>query len=112
MAVGHAVASQLVGDDHPRHILKAFQQPAKESFGRVAVSPWLNEDVEHHALLIHRAPEIVLYSTYPDEHLVQVSLISRSRTTAAQAFGEAFAEFLAPTADRLIGDNNAPLSQK
>src|ERR1700710_922644 len=44
LAVCHAVTLQFVGHDHPRHILKAFQQPAKESFGRVAVSPRLNED--------------------------------------------------------------------
>ncbi len=65
-------------------------------FGRVAVSPWLNEDIGHHAFLIHRAPKIVLNSADPDEYLIEVPLISRSRTTAAQAFGEVLAEFLAP----------------
>src|ERR1700676_2288556 len=38
--------------------------------------------------------------------------ISRSRATAAQAFGEALAEFLAPAPDGLIGDNNAPLGKE
>jgi len=51
LAMCRAVASQLVGHNRPQHILKTFQQPAKESFGRVAISPWLNEDVEHRAVL-------------------------------------------------------------
>jgi hypothetical protein len=54
----------------------------------------------------------VLHSTDPDENLVQVPFISRSRTAAAQAFGEALAEFLAPAPDGLMGDNNAPLGQE
>jgi hypothetical protein len=48
----------------------------------------------------------------PDEHLVEVPLISRSRTTAAQAFGKVLAEFLAPASDGLVGDNNAPFGQE
>ena len=62
--------------------------------------------------LIHRAQEIVLYSTDPDEYLVEVPFISRPRTTAAQAFGEVLTEFLAPASDSLIRDNNAPLGQE
>jgi hypothetical protein len=112
LAVRHTVASQFVGYDHTWHILKAFQQPAKESLGRVAVSPWLNEDIEHDTVLIDRAPKIMLHSANPDEHLVEVPLISRSWTTATQAFGKVLAEFLAPAPDGLIGDNNAPLGQE
>ena len=47
-----------------------------------------------------------------DEHLVEIPLISRSPAAAARAFGETLAEFLAPTADGLIGDNNASLGQQ
>ena len=34
-----------------------------------------------------------------------------SRTTAAQAFGEALAKFLAPASNGLIGSDNAPFGQ-
>ena len=112
LAVCHAVALQLVGDDHARHILKAFQQPAKESFGRVSVSPSLNKDVEHHALLIHRAPKIVLYSADPDEDLVHVPLVSRARSAASQAAREDLAKLLAPLTNRLIANNDATFSQE
>ena len=112
LAVCHAVTLQFVGHDHPRHILKAFQQPAKESFGRVAVSPSLNKDVEHHALLIHRAPKIVLYSADPDEDLVHVPLVSRPWSAASQAARECLTELLAPLTNRLIRDNDATFSQQ
>ena len=69
LAVCHAVASQFVGHDYPRHILKTLQQQSKESFGRLCVPPWLNEDVEHDAVLIHRPPKVMLDALNPDKHL-------------------------------------------
>ena len=62
LALSHAVASQLIGHDHARHILKAFQQSSEEALCCFGIPPWLNEDVEHNALLIHGAPQIVLHS--------------------------------------------------
>jgi hypothetical protein len=62
LAPGHAVASQLVGQDHARDILQSFQQPPEDAFGGVRVPAWLNEDLEHDTVLIHRAPKIMLYS--------------------------------------------------
>ena len=42
LALSHAVASQLIGHDHARHILKAFQQSSEESLCCFGISPWLN----------------------------------------------------------------------
>ena len=56
LALSHAVASQLIGHDHARHILKAFQQPPEETLCCFGIPTWLNEDVSANALLIHGAP--------------------------------------------------------
>jgi hypothetical protein len=48
----------------------------------------------------------------PDEHLIEVPLVTGPRTAAAQAVGEALPEFLAPASSGLIGDDNATFSQK
>jgi hypothetical protein len=112
LALRHAVASQLIGHDHARHILKALQQPSEESLCCFGVPPWLNEDVELNALLIHGAPQIVLHSLDPDEHLVEVPFVSWPGTAAAQAAGKGLAELLAPAPDRLIGSDNASFSQE
>ena len=61
LALRHTVASQLVGHDHPRHILQALQQPAKETLGSFAISPPLHKNVEYNTILIHGAPEVVLH---------------------------------------------------
>src|ERR1700704_2129055 len=112
LALGHAVAPQLVGYDHARDILKALQQPTKEAFGSFGIPPWLNEDVEHDTVLVDRAPKIMLHALDPDEHLIKVPLVTGPRTTATQAVGKALAEFLAPAPNGLIRDDDAPLSQK
>jgi hypothetical protein len=48
----------------------------------------------------------------PDEHLIEVPLVARSGTTAAQTISKALAEFLAPASYRLVGDDDPTLSQK
>lgn len=75
----HAVASQLVGHDHARHILKAFQQTSEETHRGFGVPPWLNEDVENDAVLVHGSPKKMLHAVDPDEHLVEVPFVPRPR---------------------------------
>ena len=111
VALCHAVASQLVGHDPAAHIA-TLQQAPEEALGGFGISPLLNEDVEHNAVLIHGAPKIVLHALDPDEHLVQVPLVPGPWPSAAQAVGKAPAEFLAPAPNGLIGDDNATFSQK
>ena len=77
LALSYTVASQLIGHDHARHILKAFQQPSEETLCCFGIPPWLNEDVEHNAVLIHGAPQIVLHSLDLDEDFVEVPFVSR-----------------------------------
>jgi hypothetical protein len=109
-ALRGAVASQLVRHDHARHILKALQQPSKEALRGFGVSPWLNQDVEHNAVLIHGTPKIVLNALDPDEHLIHVLLISWP-WSAAQTVGKGLAELLAPSPYGLMGDDNVPFRQ-
>jgi hypothetical protein len=69
LAPGDTVASQLISHDHAWHVLKAFQQPSKEALRGFGVPPWLNQDVEHNAVLIHGTPKIVLHALDPDEQV-------------------------------------------
>jgi len=62
-------------------------------------------------VLINGTPEIVLDALNPHEHFVQVPLIARSWSPAAQAVGKAWAELLAPAPNRLIGDGDSSLGQ-
>ena len=112
VALCHAVASQLVGHDHPRHIVHPLQPAPEEALGGFGISALLNEDVEHNAGLIHAAPKMVLHALDPDEHLVQVPPVPGPWPSAAQAVGKAPAELPAPAPNSLIGDDNATFSQE
>jgi len=112
LAPRDTVASQLISHDHAWHVLKAFQQAAKEALRGLGVPPWLNQDVKHNAVLIDGTPKIVLHALDPDEHLVHVPLVSRPWSAASQAARESLAELLAPLTNRLIGDNHATFSQQ
>src|SRR5580765_8200631 len=67
LALGDTVASQLISHDHAWHVLKTFQEAAKEALRGFGVPPGLNQDVEHNAVLLHRPPKIMLNSLDADE---------------------------------------------
>jgi hypothetical protein len=75
VALSGAVAPQRVSHDYPRRVLQALQQPSEEALGGIGVSPFLNKDIKHNAILIGGAPEIVLNALDSDEHLVEVPLV-------------------------------------
>ena len=75
MTLCHAVASQLIGHDHSRHVSQALEQTFEESLRSFGISPRLNEDVEYDAVLIHGTPKIVLDSLDTNEHLVEVPFV-------------------------------------
>ena len=106
-----AIASQLVGHNHPRLILQTLQQPFEEALGRLGITPGLNKDVEHDAILIDGAPEVVLHALDADEDLVHVPLVARSWSTTPQGVGETRSELFAPASHRLVGDDDTALSQ-
>src|ERR1700678_1479752 len=91
MALRDAVASQLVGRDHPRHILQSLQPSSEETLGSVGITPILNQTVEHDVVLIHRAPEIALHAPDSDADLIEVPLVPAPWLAVAQAAGKRLA---------------------
>jgi len=88
----HAVASQLVGDQDARHILQTLQQPSEEALRRPGVAAALLQDIEHDAMLIDGAPQVVQLALDPDEDLIQMPFVARARPTPSQTAREARAE--------------------
>jgi hypothetical protein len=70
------IAGKLVGDHHARRPALPLQQLAQEPFGGPFVPPALHQDVEHDALLVHRAPHPVFLASNFDGNLVQVPFVS------------------------------------
>ena len=84
LASGSAVAAQLVGHDHPWDILQAVQQFTEKPPSGTGVTPALDHDIEHLAVLVDRTPEVVQLADDADEHLVQVPLVAGSWTSPLQ----------------------------
>ena len=57
LSPSHAIAAQLVRQDHVRLILQAHQQPFEEMLGDVGIPSRQNQDVELHTILVERAPD-------------------------------------------------------
>src|SRR5215813_685869 len=54
-----AVALQLVGDDHPWHVLQSLEQLTKELLGCLLIPPALDQDIEDVVVLIDGSPEVM-----------------------------------------------------
>jgi hypothetical protein len=54
----------------------------------------LDKDIHRNAILIDSSPEIMLHALDPDEHLVELPLISGPWPTTSQTIGEIRTEFL------------------
>jgi hypothetical protein len=55
LPLGRAIAFQLVGHEHPRHL----RQPSEELLGRVLIPAALHQNIEHVAVLIDGPPHIM-----------------------------------------------------
>ena len=106
------IASQLVGDQPPRHATLPLQQLAEESFGGFPITARLDEDIDHITVLIHRTPEVLTFALDRDEDLVQVPRVSQASLSALESTGVFRPEFDAPKSDRFIGNRDAALSQQ
>ena len=102
-----SVAAQLVSNNDARSSSRGPQQLAKEPDGSKAISPGLYENVEHDTILIDSSPEIVSDAVDLEEHFIQMPLITGSSTSSSEAIGILFAEFVAPTPDRLVADEHS-----
>ena len=72
--LGGTVASELVGDHHPRLAI-LLDQLAQKTLGSLPVAPFLNHDVQNVAMLINRTPEIENLAADLDHNLIKVPLV-------------------------------------
>ncbi len=72
----------------------------------------LDDGVKDFALVVDGAPEIVDLVADPDEYLVEMPAIRRSRTIAADLASVGAPELKRPTALRLVGDIDAAFGKQ
>src|SRR2546427_10453371 len=111
-AVSRRVAAKLVRDQTPWRTALRFQQLPEEAFGGTPVAPWLNEDVDHVAVLVDGPPEIVLATLDIHEQFVQVPGVAQASLPVPQDTGVLRTEPPTPLPNRLVGYGDAPLSEE
>ncbi len=103
---GCPIAGQLIGDHHPWDVLTALEQLAKELLGSPFVASALKKDIEHLAMLINCAPEVMQLAVDREKDLIKMPFVARLRTAATQLVRILLAKFLTPLADRLVGHDD------
>jgi hypothetical protein len=84
LPLGGSVAFQLIGDDDPWNVLASFEALAEEFLHGRLISPALDENIQHMAVLVHGAPEVMPLTVDRQKHLVEVPLVAPPRAPATQ----------------------------
>src|SRR3712207_3197439 len=110
-APGGRKGAELIRDHPSRWAALPLQQTLQQAFGRLGVTPRLNDLVEDIAVLIDGTPEPVLLAGYGDHDLVHVPDVTRAWRLAFEAAGVRWPELHRPAPHSLIGDEDAALEQ-
>jgi hypothetical protein len=75
---GSREASQFVGNDSPWFSTLTPQGSSKESFCGALIAMRLDQDVDHVAVLIHGAPDVILLAIDSNEDFIQIPVMAQS----------------------------------
>jgi len=101
---GRPVRPEFVGDDRRRGealLLEQFSQQFQRG-GLVAAS--LDQDIENFALAVDCPPQTHVLTANRDDHFVQMPMIVRPWSNAAEISGDRRPEFQNPSTDGFIAD--------
>jgi hypothetical protein len=80
LTFGRSITFELIGDEHPGHILVPFEQCAEEPLSRRFVPAPSHQNIQHIPILIHRSQQIVASLVEAEQHLIQMPLVARTGT--------------------------------
>jgi len=109
--LGRAIAAKFIGDEPPWNVLAAFEQFAEELLRCRLVPPALDQDIQHVAMLIDGAPQVVRFAADLDENLVQMPFVARLRPTLPQLIGVLLPDAQAPLSNAFVRDLHAACCQ-
>src|SRR5262249_32326134 len=106
------ITPELVGDHYPWLLAGRLERAPQERFGRKLVTSLLNQDVQHHAVLVDRTPQPVALAFDLELHVVQVPFVAPTWASPPHLEGLSASEFGTPFADRLITHSHATLGHE
>src|SRR5262245_24559942 len=111
LALGRAVALELIRDDHAWHVLQALQQLAEKLLRRLFVAAALHQDIEDVVVLVDSAPQVMALAIDHQEHLIQVPLVPWLGASMLQLIGVRLPKLQTPLANGLVGHRDTALEQ-
>ena len=105
-AVGRGVAAEFVGDQPAGETPLFFQQFPKEPDGGTPIPSRLDQDVEHIAILVHGAPEVLLATIDRHEGFVKVPGVAQPAAPLSESSHVGPSERSTPLPNRLVGDRD------
>lgn len=90
----------------------SLQQLPEETGGGPLIAPRLYKDVDHVAVLVHRAPQLLLPPPNLDEHRVQIPGIAHPAPAAPQPSSVVESEGQAPLPDRFVRNRDPALREE
>ena len=112
LALGRAVALELIGDDDPWHVLQPLEQLAEKLLRRLLVAPALHQDIQHVIVLVNSAPQVMALPVDGQKDFIQVPFVPGLRATATQAVGIILPKLPTPLTDSFMGHGDATLAQE
>jgi hypothetical protein len=109
---GSGVASQFVGNDLQWFRTLATQEFSKKSLCGELITMRLDQNVDHAAVLIHGAPQILLLAVDSNEDFTQMPVVAQPSLSSLQSPSIVETELLTPRTDRFIGYDDAALGEK
>ncbi len=89
-----------------------LQQFAKEVFGRTSIAARLNENVDHVAVLVYGALEILPASLDIDEEFIEMPDIAQPTLSSPECSGVFRTELQAPLSNGLVGNDDPTLAHQ
>ena len=112
LALGRAVALQLIRDDDPRYIPQALEQLAKELLRCLLIAPALDQDIEDVVVLVDSAPQVMALAIDRQEDLVEVPLVTWLGASMLQPIRVGLPKLQTPLADGFMGDVDTAFEQQ
>ena len=107
-----AVAAQLVCHQPPGFASLTFQELAEEPLGRLPVAARLDENVDHVAVLVNGAPQILPLTLDRHEDFVQVPRVAEATFSPLELPGVLGPEPSAPLTNGLMGHDDPTFCQE
>ena len=110
--MGRAVASQFVRHDVPGLAATTPYKPLEKALCCGAVSSSLKININHFAILIHSAPQVVLRAIDPHEFLIEVERIAVTAVSLFESTSVLGAKPDTPEPDGFVADIDASFGKQ